>query len=101
MIEHYTIFEKRAAHLPTLRLTTATHSNRCLEASHYSSAVNDWWSISTWANGHHSLRNFFTVVLRYFLQSVSLHQDHIKGELAKTSWHVCHKQQSANIFTPL
>jgi len=28
-----------ASRLPTLRLTTAIHSSRCLEAFHYSSAV--------------------------------------------------------------
>jgi len=44
---------KGASRLPTLRLTTATHSSRCLVAFHCSSAVNDWWSIATWANGRH------------------------------------------------
>jgi len=39
---------------PTLRLTTATHSSRCLEAFHCSSTVSGWWSIATWANGRHS-----------------------------------------------
>jgi len=44
----------RESRLPTLRLTTATHSNRWLKAFHRSSAVNDWWSIATWTNGRHS-----------------------------------------------
>jgi len=44
-----------ASRLATLRLTTATHSSRCLEAFHRSSAVSGWWSIATWANGRHSL----------------------------------------------
>jgi len=36
-----------ASRLPTLRLTTATHSSRYLDAFHCSSAVNGWWSIAT------------------------------------------------------
>jgi len=35
---------------PRSRLTTATHSSRCLEAFHYSSALSGWWSIGTWSN---------------------------------------------------
>jgi len=46
--------ERGASRLPTLRLTTATHSSRWLEAFHCSSALSDWWSIATWANGCHS-----------------------------------------------
>jgi len=42
---------KRKRPLPTLRLTTATHSSRCLKAFHCSSAMNGWWSIVTWTNG--------------------------------------------------
>jgi len=37
----------RASRLPMLQLTTATHSSRCLEAFHCSSAVSGWWSIAT------------------------------------------------------
>jgi len=43
-----------ASHLPTLRLITAIHSSRCLEAFYCSSAVSGWWSIATWTNGYHS-----------------------------------------------
>jgi len=32
----------------------AIHSSECLETFHCSSAVSDWWSIATWANGRHS-----------------------------------------------
>jgi len=39
--------------LPTLRLITATHSDRCLETFYCSSAVSNWWAIATWPNGCH------------------------------------------------
>jgi len=38
---------------PRSRLTTATHSSRCLKTFHCSSAVSGWWSIGTWSNGPH------------------------------------------------
>jgi len=36
------IIDMGASRLPTLRLTTATHSSRCLEAFHCSNAVSGW-----------------------------------------------------------
>jgi len=42
-----------ASRLPTLRLTTVTHSGRCLEVFHCSSAVSGWCAIATWSNRCH------------------------------------------------
>jgi len=36
-----------ASCLPMLQLTTATHSSRCLEVFHCSSAMSGWWTIAT------------------------------------------------------
>jgi len=44
-------FRWGASRLPTLRLTTATHSNRCLEIFYCLSTVSGWWSIATWQTG--------------------------------------------------
>jgi len=51
LMVHY--FREPTSRLPTLQLTIATHSSRCLETFHCSSAVSSW-SIATWANGSHS-----------------------------------------------
>jgi len=52
-----------ASHLTTVPIDTATHSSRCLEAFHCSSAVSGWWSIGTWSNGPHPLQCIFVFLL--------------------------------------
>jgi len=55
LIGHWNASKRERPVWPRSRLTTAIHSSRCLEAFHCSSAVSQcWWSITTWANGHHS-----------------------------------------------
>jgi len=44
----------RAVHLDTVQMPTATHSDRCLEIFHYSSAVSGWWAIKPCSFEHHS-----------------------------------------------
>jgi len=35
-----------AIHLDTVEMPTVTHSDRCLEALHCSSAVSGWWAVN-------------------------------------------------------
>jgi len=63
LVPHLFVFRRAmlrwgAFRLSTLRLTTATHSSRCLEGFHCSNAVSGCWSIATWTNATPSMRMY-------------------------------------------
>jgi len=53
LIDHSHSQERERPVWPRSRLTTATHSSRCLGAFPCSSTISGWWSIGTWSNGPH------------------------------------------------
>jgi len=66
-----------------LRLTT--HSSRCLEAFHCSSAMSGWWSIATWANGRHLVASRPDEVNCNVHETLALNNGSRHGDNPKTS----------------